>query len=185
MKIIVIDDLEINRQSATTLVEAGHEVVVIGDAEEGVRYLDYHDRPDMVLTDLWMPAPDMLVRRERSVGSDGHEGVQMNSVWYTRKHDRYFTPEIPIGLIVAIIAKNIGVQWIGILTDTDHHQDQMVTLCQSFDHGSVADFEWTQKKNESARRNIGLYEARYFENLDGSKNWLKLARFLSEGIASD
>ena len=175
MKILVIDDLEINRLSAKDLEEDGHEVIVVGTAEEAVCAVR-DEVPDMVLTDLWMPSPDLNITRESTWRDDGSKSVQVNNTWYNEKSDKHQSAEIPVGFVIAILAKNRNVQYIAILTDTDHHGDMLVTLGGRFDYGSGQSWFWEERRNT-----IGLYEARFFKKVDGSKDWRALAYWLING----
>jgi CheY-like chemotaxis protein len=59
-RILVVDDVEVVRMLiAKVLVRAGHEVI---EADEGAAALKLVDerRPDVVVTDIWMPGVDGL-----------------------------------------------------------------------------------------------------------------------------
>ncbi|HEX3559712.1 MAG TPA: response regulator [Pyrinomonadaceae bacterium] len=67
-KILVVEDGEVERELMRMALEReGYSVVV---AEDGVRgfELAFAERPDLIITDVWMPAADgvHLVRRVRS-----------------------------------------------------------------------------------------------------------------------
>ena len=130
----------------------------------------------MVLTDLWMPSPDLTTPRESIRRDDGGKSLQVNSVWYHKESDEHQVTEIPLGYVIAILAKNRNVQYVAILTDTDHHGDMLVTLGQGFDYGRGERYCWEEQKST-----VGLYEARYFKKEDGSKDWRELAYWLING----
>src|SRR5256714_3943829 len=67
-KILIVEDGEVERELMRLALEReGYQVVV---AEDGVRgfELALSERPDLIITDVWMPAADgvHLVRRVRS-----------------------------------------------------------------------------------------------------------------------
>jgi CheY-like chemotaxis protein len=56
-KILVVEDVEFNRDLIVQLLEDGYVVVTATDGEEGVR-LATEERPDLVLMDLSLPVVD-------------------------------------------------------------------------------------------------------------------------------
>jgi len=105
MKILVIDDERRNQVSAlTTLVD--HDVTVARGAKEGFERLGEGTAWDAVLTDLFMPA-DLELR--------------------SLPRDRKPTGELPIGVVFAMMAVNLGIRTV-ICTDADHHQDALACL---------------------------------------------------------
>lgn len=157
MRIIVIDDLEINRNSASLLREAGHDVTIIGTAEEAVHALR-NEVPDVVLTDLWMPWPQ------------ADEYGCVNGVVGCSRDKRPFET-IPAGYLIALLAKNRGVPHVAILSDTDHHNDRMSALAK----GMAA----AHMKPYLPKGAVLLYEQRYYDTegvceVKAAKDWRKL-----------
>lgn len=125
MNIVVIDDSPANQASAKLLEEDGHTVTVIGTVGAAYTYFEKLGSPwkktkdpipDAVLTDLWMPAP-----KDYEISPGCHH-----------KDPETRLTQMPAGLAFAIIAKNLGVKYVAILTDSDDHSDQMVAILNLF-----------------------------------------------------
>jgi len=56
-KILVVDDVELNRDLIVQLLEDDYEVIEATDGEEGIRRAA-QERPDLILMDLGMPVVD-------------------------------------------------------------------------------------------------------------------------------
>lgn len=56
-KILVVEDVEFNRDLIVQLLEEDYEVVTAVDGDEGVRRAE-RDRPDLILMDLSLPVVD-------------------------------------------------------------------------------------------------------------------------------
>lgn len=163
MHILVVDDTPANLASAyQTLAE--HDLTICGTVEEACRALGF--RPgaravipshpfDAVLTDLWMPMPPV----ERST---------LLGVYFGRKQIDGLSP---VGLVFALRALNLGVRFVAILTDSDHHSDSLVTFMD------LIDGQWSGNAPV-----VGKYEKRWFERERyGAKDWGKvLARLMEE-----
>lgn len=170
MRILVVDDNAANQESASLLTQDGHDVTVLGTIEEAFRFFSEAEKkgvPDVVMSDLWMPAPAM---------DNFYRGVQYilsSNNPYHPEHDGNRTDQIPAGLVFAIAAANLGVKRIAILTDSDHHSDQMVAVMDLFEENLFGG-------------HIGKYEARYFsrndEGLPIVKDWQKLLKRLLRKI---
>ena len=174
MFIVVIDDTKKNQVSAQLLRKEGHVVMVLESAEEAFSFFrgggtmkPHH--AGMVLTDLWMPL--------------GESGIGW--IGYDQKKDVHVAKESPFGLVLAIAARNAGVKLVGILTDTNHHADLLVHWAEMLAAPeSVRGV--TPVLDESRRTGTLIFEARYFEREDGSKDWVKLAKLLiGETMPSD
>ncbi|MFH1088954.1 MAG: response regulator [Candidatus Uhrbacteria bacterium] len=166
MHILVVDDSPANTSSAYWTLP-GHNLTVCGTVEEACQALGF--RPgapavspshlfDAVLTDLWMPMP--LVEHSKLLG-----------VYFGRKQIEGSLS--PVGLVFALRALNLGVRFIAILTDSDHHSDSLVTLMDLID-GQLSG---------NTPVVVGKYEKRWFEcGRNGPKDWGKLlARIMEEG----
>ncbi len=119
-KVLVVDDKEVNRKSASLLKDAGYNVTTAGNFVEGVEALGLEPfrpiRPDFrsdyfaVLTDLMMP---VLPR-------DGNYTQMANSKHSPCYYDSMFE-ESTAGYPMAMVASTVGVLNIAILTDMNHH----------------------------------------------------------------
>ena len=56
-KILIVEDVEFNRDLLVQLLEDRYEVITAMDGEEGIRRAE-EDRPDLVLMDLSLPVID-------------------------------------------------------------------------------------------------------------------------------
>jgi len=56
-KVLVIEDVELNRELVAQLLEEDYQVLVAGDGESGIR-LAARERPDLILMDLSLPVMD-------------------------------------------------------------------------------------------------------------------------------
>ena len=56
-KILIVEDVEFNRDLLVQLLEDRYEVVTATDGEEGIRRAE-QDRPDLILMDLSLPVID-------------------------------------------------------------------------------------------------------------------------------
>lgn len=56
-KILVVEDVEFNRELVVQLLEDDYEVITAADGEEGVRLAE-RERPDLILMDLSLPGLD-------------------------------------------------------------------------------------------------------------------------------
>jgi CheY-like chemotaxis protein len=108
MKILVIDDKQENLDLAKQQLK-DHEVTMVSSYDEALKLVCNYDsywgklvKPDFdaVLTDLLMPA---------GRSKQGDKGM------------RFVGQEMPLGIFLAIQAANVGVQFVGLLTDKNHH----------------------------------------------------------------
>lgn len=108
MKILVIDDNADNLRAATRMLK-DHEVRLASSYEEVEPLLtrgDWNDGdmeidefyPDVILTDLFMPAPK----------------VRQNMHLFVEQ-------EMPVGSFIILLALKQGIKKIGLITDTNHH----------------------------------------------------------------
>jgi two-component system cell cycle response regulator DivK len=56
-RILVVEDVEFNRDLIVQLLEGEYEVLTATDGAEGIRRAE-HDRPDLILMDLSLPVID-------------------------------------------------------------------------------------------------------------------------------
>lgn len=141
LRILVIEDTPKHQESVFTTLE-GHEVTLAKTVKEAVEILkSAHDARlfDAVLTDLFLPLGEY----------DGHLHVDIDH-----------TAELPVGLVFAIRAKNLGVPYIGICTDKTRHNHPITTLLEIL--GSVWD---------DPQPGIIHSELRQCCTRDGAKDW--------------
>lgn len=98
MKILVIDDRDINQDSAATTL-GGHEVTIIGSYDEAISVLVPECGYEVVLSDLMMP-----MSKETII-----PGVYKNGEL------------VPYGFILALRASAAGAKYVAVVTDTNHH----------------------------------------------------------------
>jgi CheY-like chemotaxis protein len=111
-KILVIDDSEINRASAReTLKDSGLEVLVAATYDEGFRLMQEDKEIEVVLTDLLMPASGMHM---------GPEG------------EKYVGQEMPVGFALVMQAVISGAKFVGVVTDTNHHDHPASAMLDDF-----------------------------------------------------
>lgn len=100
-RILVVDDLEVNRQFLVTLLgRAGHEIDEAADGADALARA-HERRPDLVITDLWMPNMDGedLVRRLRASPATAPVPV----IYYTATYRMREAPAI---------AAHGGMSWV-------------------------------------------------------------------------
>jgi two-component system, cell cycle response regulator DivK len=56
-KILVVEDVEFNRDLVVQLLEDDYEIITAADGAEGLRLAE-HERPDLILMDLSLPVID-------------------------------------------------------------------------------------------------------------------------------
>lgn len=123
MRILVIEDTLENIEAAKEQLKE-HELTVATSVKEAYMILwgqnSTHNPKvpfDVVLTDLYLPAPDEPFQGWAFYPTDNSPAV-----------DSYRLGDLmPAGLVFAIVASQQGSK-VGILTDTDHHKDQVVAL---------------------------------------------------------
>lgn len=99
MRILVIDDNDANLAAAKAQLGIKHSVTVANSYEEGQQLLWKKHQFDVVLVDLLMP---------------GKLGA-------CRRSEESYGKEMPIGIFLALLAAKHGAQYVGVLTDSDHH----------------------------------------------------------------
>jgi len=115
LNILVIDDNTSHQQAAREQL-AEHNLTIVGGFPEAMRILGSHQRVlqgdqdykyegdfDVVLTDMEMP-----VERLKGLDRDAVKDVSA-----------------PYGLVLALRAAQVGVKYIAMITDTNHHQGAM------------------------------------------------------------
>jgi CheY-like chemotaxis protein len=103
MNILVVDDKPMNLRSAHKTLP-GHDVTVSHAFDETMGFFlneKMERRFDVVLTDLLMPLGGTMV----------HDCVKRIDL----------EQQIPLGFIIALKAMSLGVKFVAIVTDMDHH----------------------------------------------------------------
>lgn len=107
MKILVVDDKQLNRDSAFETLGDDHDVTVADSFDEAMHLLVATDDPsgpfDAVLTDMEMP-------------------MSSNNI-----QPPIYQPgvEVPYGPFIVLRAALVGVKYIGMFTDGHHHSGPM------------------------------------------------------------
>ncbi|MEI6835759.1 MAG: response regulator [Candidatus Falkowbacteria bacterium] len=138
-RILVIDDKIANLEAAEKqFAEKNVELIVMGTYAGAVYFIN-NEHFDIVLSDLMLPGDD--------------EGISCNNPEIGQ--------DVPYGLLLAILAKNRGVEKVAILTDISHHA------------GPIA---WSMDK---------LMGINPFVSCFSHKNWLEVAsKFVEIGSVS-
>lgn len=103
MKILIVDDKQPHRDSATELLGTDHDLTVVRTYGEASKLLQ-EDGFDVLLTDLFMPA----------------ESTTLSPAAFN-----LIGQEIPIGLILVLLAAQRDLPYIALATDTNHHRHPM------------------------------------------------------------
>lgn len=104
MRILVVDDKQEHLQAATSQLGPAHQVETRDEYTEAVALLTEGAPFDVLLSDLLMPAEPQTL---------GAEGL------------RFLGHEIPIGLVLAFRAAAVGVKYVAVITDANHHNHPM------------------------------------------------------------
>ncbi|MDO8598650.1 MAG: response regulator [bacterium] len=103
MRILVVDDNRRHLEAAREQLGQEHEITCLDAYEDAIERLRT-EPPEVLLADLLMPAEPYML---------GPDGL------------RYLGHEMPIGLILALIAARAGVGRIAVITDANHHNHPM------------------------------------------------------------
>ncbi len=127
-KVLVIEDESYNLESAKSTLN-DYDLTVIGTIEEANKILradvDGNFEYDVMLTDLWIPTPELVEECETNVFANmGTVSVDKLHIFEGASLDK----SMPAGLVFALKASNLGVPYIGILTDSSHHHDRLSLL---------------------------------------------------------
>ncbi|MDO8482411.1 MAG: response regulator [bacterium] len=108
LRILVVDDSEVNRKAAQDQLGKDNTLIVVGTYEEAQKLLgggyvegewkESEETFDMALVDLLLPASDQQQSSREHVGK-----------------------EMPIGIFLALLAAKQGVKHIAVFTDSNHH----------------------------------------------------------------
>jgi CheY-like chemotaxis protein len=131
-RVLVVDDKEINRQTAMLLEQSGYKADIAADVLSAVKTLgagEYFKDPAeanhfALLTDLMMP-----------LGGADYELVGMNPDYDRQK-------EKATGFGLMLYAAKIGVPNIAVLTDMNHHSNS---------YGALFDLLYAKDMRHSAR----------------------------------
>ena len=163
MRILIVDDSAAHRKTAKQQLKT-HDLTIVGTYEEAERLLketslEKNPKFDAMLTDLMLPGPGGAAGGTKFVGE-----------------------EMPIGTLLALIAIFHGVQYIGILTDTNHH-DHPASSCLDF--FSVSAFYYKErvapKLGKIGESTICLTKRRFVRHDVVKKNWGEFLEFIING----
>jgi two-component system, cell cycle response regulator DivK len=73
-KILVIEDVELNRDLIVQLLEDDYEVLTAVDGDEGIRLAE-RERPDLILMDLSLPGVDGWEATRRIKANEALQGI--------------------------------------------------------------------------------------------------------------
>jgi CheY-like chemotaxis protein len=154
MKILVIEDKEIHRQSAVETL-AGHDVTIVSSFDAGIEAMSTALDPDILdrlkkadgLAEIspeggqereaWLARYDELTEQAHrrpdfeAVLVDMMMPMSSRSAAGSKTQFYQFGVEVPYGFILALRAAQIGAKYIAMLTDTNHHHGAMSA---SLDH---------------------------------------------------
>lgn len=122
MKILVVEDSPVHAEAAIEQLKKGNELTVVRKYDEAKALLEGQTY-EVVLVDLMMPA---------SADKLGPKGTQ------------YVGQEMPVGIYLAIFAATKDAKYVGLLTDTNHH-DHPASACLDL-FVSRDDDTWMQPK---------------------------------------
>jgi hypothetical protein len=138
MRILVIDDSEKNRESATEQLTE-HDVTVVGTSYEGAEEIASGGY-DVVLTDLFIPATCVEGAPERTRCGELYGFEPFGKETEGSLMGELFGNESPIGFGFAFRAALEGVPYVAVLSDADHHDDavssQLDWFGSSYNHGN-------------------------------------------------
>ncbi|MFA5994390.1 MAG: hypothetical protein WC823_05525 [Parcubacteria group bacterium] len=105
MKILVIEDNELHRQSARETL-AGHDITIVESFDEAMNIMNTRSgfNFEVVLTDMMLP-----MGMKRTLTREAFKSSE----------------QVPYGLIIALRAAISGAKFVAMVTDTNHHQGAM------------------------------------------------------------
>jgi len=154
LNILVVEDTEKHRESARKQFGSG-KFMLAGNYEQALGVLRPKDNQfDVVLTDLLMikGGPQTM----------GNEGM------------KYIFDELPYGFPIAFLAAKLGVPYIAIVTDVNHHNHPMSAAIDPIGSSTYSvDESGLYKINKSI---LGIFHAPLDGN--GRKDWKKVLETL-------
>jgi hypothetical protein len=147
MRILLVDDDRRHRQSGVDQLSAlGHEVVAHSDYTDALREVKKGGVPfDVALLDLLMPA------EATTLGTSGLA---------------HFGKPIPVGYPLAVKLALLGVRFVGVATDTNHH-----------DHPASAMMDWFPREPFRIAESTVLFVHAPLRE-DESKDWALVLEWL-------
>jgi|GEM_PF-6260894 len=116
MKILVIDDNELNRKSAEVTIGTEHELRLAASYDEAMGALRASQESpyDVVMVDLNMPM-------------SRHGGIMA---------ERLYDPRalVPYGMVLALLAAGVGAKRVALVTMSNHHEDAMGAAVERLFH---------------------------------------------------
>jgi CheY-like chemotaxis protein len=153
LKILVVDDSVRHLQAATEQLGSDHDLVALESYEDAIKALEPGTEVQVLLSDLLMPAEPYCL---------GSQGL------------KFLGHEIPIGLVLALRAAQVGVQWIAVITDANHHNHPMSAALDW-----LGPQYWVSEVYRSLRINTSTVLISHAPLLaDGRKDWARTLQAL-------
>ena len=109
-RVLVIDDSQVHCQTAKRQLASNYLLTVVTTYRQALDALK--QVPDVVLTDLMLPASD------ETLGPDAIAA--------------YAGQEMPLGFVIALLAAKAGCARVGVVTDLNHHAHPMSAALDHF-----------------------------------------------------
>jgi len=162
MRILVIDDNAINQMAAEAQFE-GQDLTVVSTYDEGRKAIERGIGYDAVLVDLLMPASGHMQ------GSDGRKFVGQ---------------EMPVGIFLATLAAVKGAKYVGLFTDSNHHNHPASACIDPFnedeDHPTPFAIQNTKVVFTNNREWLHLRA----DNFTGWETWSEYYKDRDNGVAT-
>lgn len=198
MKILVIEDKPIHRQSALETLK-GHDLTVVDSYEKGIDAMETktdYDKLERLATEQFGPCPSETgtARSEwfnkqdelkEQCTSRPEFGAVLVDMMMPMSRETLapgvFNPgeQVPYGFVLALRACQIGAKYVAVVTDTNHHQGAMSAaldkLGSAYYHGTEPVFEINGAK-------VLFVHAPFVPEGDGGvKDWGRVLRHLVTG----
>ena len=149
LDILVTEDTEKHQESARENFK-DHNLAIARNYEEGARLLQSTPPYHVLLTDLMMP--------KGGTETMGTEGM------------KYIFDLLPFGFPLAFLAVKRGIQYIGIVTDVNHHDHPISAAIDPISSAYWRDSDsYIYKVNDSK---LGIFHAPFTD--DNRKDWQKV-----------
>ncbi len=156
MRILVIDDSQVNRDAAIAQL-AGHDVEVAATYDQGVAHfkVEYDDanverllaergvvKNEAVSYDFDYEAAKNAAQQE-SIVPCGFDAVLVDLLMPASRHTQgpkgmpFVGQEMPIGIFLVLLAAKSGAKHVALMTDTDHHSHPASACLDPFAYGPI------------------------------------------------
>lgn len=165
LEVLVVEDNPIHQESAREQLGTEHNLTVVGSFDDAKDLLvgEYvgsrqgwarKNTYDVVLTDLMLPQGRGECQRDRSRANE----IQ------------------PFGYAIALIASKLGTKYVGVITDTNHHDDAMAYTID-FLGGVYSPMQMGDRKAIFANQSVDISNDKY-KGGKGGKNWKQVLNAL-------